>query len=201
MITIMDYGIGNIRSVTNAFELLRIPYSVIRGASEYIVGTPIVLPGVGQASCGMNNLKMRGFVSVLLEQVSQGVPLLGICLGMQLLFEKSSEGNVSCLSILGGNVRKYSYPVKVPQVGWNTVTSLNESKLLKEIDNGYFYFVNSYFAQPTCQSDVKGVTEYGGNFCSVVERGNVCGVQFHPEKSGNTGMRVIQNFFKEICTS
>ena len=125
---------------------------------------------------------------------------MGICLGMQLLFSSSDEGNVDCLGLIEGNVKKFNNSLKVPQIGWNEVTNENNSKLLGGIENNsYFYFVNSFYCKPKNEKIIKGTTDYRGKFCSVLEDGNIYGVQFHPEKSGDVGLRLLKNFWEVVC--
>jgi glutamine amidotransferase len=197
-IIIIDYGLGNLASVANALEKLGIPYK-ISGSIDVIKNAEgLILPGVGAAGQGMDNLKERGIDKVIIDQAKRGMPILGICLGMQLLFSSSEEGNVTCLGLIAGDVKKFSTNLKVPQIGWNQVESKNDSILLEGIkDNSYFYFVNSYYCDPREGNIIKGVTDYEVKFCSVVEKGNLYGVQFHPEKSGDVGMQVLKNFWEE----
>lgn len=195
MITIIDYGLGNLTSVANALNKLSIPCNISGDAEIIRSSAAFILPGVGTAGEGIKNLKARKLDKVILDQVSAGKPLLGICLGMQLLLTMSDEGNVSCLNVVKGKVKKFESDLKVPQIGWNQVEVESNSKLLKKIDNqSYFYFVHSYYCEPKNEQVIVGTTEYGLTFCSVLEAQNVFGVQFHPEKSGDTGLQLLQNF-------
>ncbi len=199
MITVIDYGLGNLASVANALKKLEIPYQ-ISGDLEVLKNSKVlILPGVGAADQGMQNLKKRGIDRVIIEQVKTGKPILGICLGMQLLFTLSEEGNVDCLGLVNGFVKKFNTSLKVPQIGWNQVESKNNSILLKGINNSYFYFVNSYYCKPEDESSIKGVTDYEVQFCSVIEKNNLYGVQFHPEKSGDVGLQLLNNFWEAVC--
>jgi len=198
MITIINYGLGNLASVTNALGKLEIPYQVSSDIEVLKNAKVLILPGVGAAGRGMENLKNLKIDKVIIEQAKKGIPILGICLGMQLLFSSSEEGNVSCLSLLEGNVRKFNTNLKVPQIGWNQVESKSNSILLRGIkNNSYFYFVNSYYCDPREENTVKGATDYGVKFCSVLEKDNLYGVQFHPEKSGDIGLQLLKNFAEE----
>lgn len=195
MITIIDYGLGNLTSVANALNRLAIPYRISDKGEDIQSSSAMILPGVGAAGEGMKNLKKRKLDQVIIDQVAMGKPLLGICLGMQLLFSSSDEGNVGCLNIIKGKVNRFETKLKVPQVGWNQVKADSQSKLLKGIgDENYFYFVHSYYCEPEDKQVITGTTDYSQTFCSVLEAKNVFGVQFHPEKSGEAGLQVLQNF-------
>ena len=200
MITVIDYGLGNIASVANALEKLEIPYLVSGDIEVLKNARALILPGVGAAGQGMENLKERGMDQVIIEQAKRGTPILGICLGMQLLFSSSEEGNVNCLGLIQGEVKKFDASLKVPQIGWNQIESKADSVLLKGIkNNSYFYFVNSYYCDPREGSTIKGVTDYEVKFCSVVVKDNLYGVQYHPEKSGDVGLQLLKNFWEAAC--
>ncbi len=200
MITVIDYGLGNLASVANALEKLEIPYQVSGDIKVLKNAKILILPGVGAAGQGMKNLKNRGMDQVIIERAKKDTPILGICLGMQLLFSSSKEGNVNCLGLLEGVVRRFNASLKVPQIGWNQVESKNDSKLLKKVgNNNYFYFVNSFYCDSKEKSSIKGVTDYEVKFCSVVEKGNLYGVQFHPEKSGDVGLQLLKDFWEAVC--
>lgn len=200
MITIIDYGVGNLASVSIALQRLAIPFTISQNAGDLHTVRAIILPGVGNASKGMENLRSTGFDRKLIELVNQGIPILGICLGMQLLFSHSQEGDVSCLGVIEGSVQKFTIPLKVPQIGWNTVTSVNNSILFKDVPkDSYFYFVNSYYCIPRDTKLIAGETDYACTFCSVVQRDNLYGVQFHPEKSSTVGLQVLRNFWDIVC--
>ncbi|OGE19320.1 imidazole glycerol phosphate synthase, glutamine amidotransferase subunit [Candidatus Daviesbacteria bacterium RIFCSPLOWO2_02_FULL_41_8] len=202
MIVIIDYGVGNLASVKNALDKL--------GAESKISSDPLVikkakaliLPGVGAAGQGMKNLKKSGLDKVLVGEIKKGKPFLGICLGMQLLFEKSEEGNVNCLGIFKGQVKKFKKMRKIPQIGWNQVKlQVQNSKckvqnLQGVPNNSFFYFVNSYYCLPEDKDTIIGLTDYGEEFASIVVKKNIIGVQFHPEKSGQVGFKLLENFVK-----
>lgn len=195
MITVIDYGLGNLTSVANALKKLSIPCRISNKHEDIQASSALILPGVGAAGEGMKNLKERKLDQTIIEQIATGKPLLGICLGMQLLFTLSDESKVGCLNVLKGKVRKFETDLKVPQIGWNQVKASSDSKLLRGVENdSYFYFVHSYFCDPYDKSVVTGRTEYGQEFCSVLEAKNVFGVQFHPEKSGEAGLQILRNF-------
>lgn len=200
MITIIDYGSGNLASVANALSKVEIPFEISSDVNVLKNAKVLILPGVGAAGQSMENLKERGLDKEIIEQAKKGTPILGICLGMQLIFSSSEEGNVNCLGLAKGEVKKFNTSLKVPQIGWNQVESKNDSKLLKGIkNNSYFYFVNSYYCDSKEPNLVKGITNYEVKFCSVIERSNLYGVQFHPEKSGDIGLQLLKNFWEAVC--
>ena len=200
MIVIIDYGLGNLASITNALNKLGIQSSISGNPSVIKKAAALILPGVGAAGEGMKNLKKKGLDKIILQEITKGKPLLGICLGMQLLFEKSEEGNVSCLGIFKGKVKKFKKERKIPQIGWNNVLFANKQKLFQGIpDKSFFYFVNSFYCQPQDKSIIAGITEYGERFASIVIRNNVAGMQFHPEKSADSGLKLLKNFKEEMC--
>ncbi len=206
MIVVIDYGVGNLASIINALNRLKIPGLISRDVSVVKKANGLILPGVGAAGEGMRNLKKMGLDKVVIEEINKGKKFLGICLGMQLLFEKSEEGNVECLGLLKGGVVKFKKEKKVPQIGWNKVkyqrSNIKDQKhrlkikdLFKDIaDNSYFYFVNSYYCIPEDESIIGGETEYGEKFTSLVVKDNITATQFHPEKSGNVGMQFLLNW-------
>lgn len=202
MITVIDYGIGNIGSVANLLIKLGIEYQISGDPDVVQKAEVLILPGVGAAGKGMENLKNRNLDRLLVEEIKRGKSFLGICLGMQLLFEKSEEGNVMCLGILKGKVKKFRQEKKVPQIGWNQMKFPNRRKLFNDIPNeSYFYFVNSFYCVPEDKSLIAGVTEYGEKFASMIVKGNLIATQFHPEKSGKVGFQLVQNiinYFAEI---
>ena len=190
MIQIIDYGAGNIRSVQNALEQLGIESTVISSAKELRTDCKTIFPGVGAAGSAMRQLNDRGFAEVI-PQIK--APFLGICLGMQLLMDFSEENDTECLGITKGKVLKFPKTVKIPQIGWNKVSQKCTNPLFKGIpDESYFYFVNSYYVD----CDSIGTTDYGMNFASVTNEKNFYGVQFHPEKSGEIGLKLLNNFCK-----
>lgn len=195
MINIIDYGLGNLGSVKNALDKIGVDSQISKSVSAIKNADGLILPGVGAAGEGMKNLKERGLDMVIKREVFNGKPILGICLGMQLLMSRSEEGNVDCLDIIDGIVKKFTVSLKVPQIGWNTVKNGKDSQLFVDIpENSYFYFVHSYYCSPTDKKSVIGNTQYGKPFCSVFQRNNVFGVQFHPEKSGENGLKMLKNF-------
>jgi glutamine amidotransferase len=195
-VAIIDYGVGNLRSVEKAFRaggaeaVVSADEEVLREADR------LVLPGVGAFRACMEALAARGFGSLVRERVAAGVPLLGVCVGMQMLFEESEEfGTTRGLGFIRGRVRRFPAGLRVPQVGWNQVGWARPNPLAEGIADGtFFYFVHSFFCEAADADAVVGATEYGLTYPSVVARGNVCGVQFHPEKSQAAGLRLLRNF-------
>ncbi|HTL70607.1 MAG TPA: imidazole glycerol phosphate synthase subunit HisH [Candidatus Eisenbacteria bacterium] len=197
-IVIVDYGMGNLRSVQKAFEK--------NGARAIVTADPrqieragkIVLPGVGAFTHAMRELKKRRLAAPLRRKILSGTPYLGLCLGLQLLFDRSEEGaRVAGLGVIPGRVRKFRTDLKVPHMGWNTVSTRKGCPLFKGASRGdHFYFVHSYFGDPEDKTWIAGRTRYGRQFCSAVWKGNVFATQFHPEKSQTAGLRLIRNFVR-----
>ncbi|MBI4990487.1 imidazole glycerol phosphate synthase subunit HisH [Candidatus Gottesmanbacteria bacterium] len=191
MIAIIDYGIGNLASITNALNRLSVKSKITADLDEIKKAGGLILPGVGNAGEGMKNLKERKLDKLIKEEIQKGKSFLGICLGMQLLFEKSEEGSVECLGILKGMVKKFQKERKIPQIGWNRVKL---KILFKNIpDKSFFYFVNSYYCVPEDKSIVAAETEYGEEFASIIVKDNIVATQFHPEKSGRVGYQLLYN--------
>jgi imidazole glycerol-phosphate synthase subunit HisH len=197
MIAVIDSGVANLRSVSNTLHHLGAEMKIAHTPADLDGADKIILPGVGAFSAGMDQVRARGFVKPLREKAEQGVPILGICLGMQMLFELSEEmGNYEGLGLLKGKIVRFpENGVKVPHIGWNQLAHDGNSPLLKGVpNNGYAYFVHSYYAQPAQTVNVIACTDYGISFPSVVGHKNVFGAQFHPEKSQHTGQRLLANF-------
>lgn len=207
MIVIIDYGLGNLGSVKNALDKLGVDSIISNSVKEIKAGSGLILPGVGSAAEGMKNLRKSGLDKVIIKLVENKKPILGICLGMQLLFSSSEEGNTKCLNVIKGKVKKFSIDLKVPQIGWNDVRIKNplrprsgrEESSIKNIfknirTNSYFYFIHSYYCKPVDPSIITGRTNYEVDFCSTFQKNNIFGVQFHPEKSGENGLRLLKNF-------
>jgi glutamine amidotransferase len=195
-VAIIDYGVGNLRSVEKAFAANGCTAVVSSDEKVLRQAERLVLPGVGAFGACINNLVARGFDELVRERVAVGTPLLGVCVGMQMLFQESEEFGASRgLGFLGGRVRRFSADLVVPQVGWNQVRQQNSNPLFAGIsDSAFFYFVHSYYCEPTEPEVIAGETDYGGRYASVVARGNLFGVQFHPEKSQRDGLRMLANF-------
>ncbi|MSS70385.1 MAG: imidazole glycerol phosphate synthase subunit HisH [Candidatus Latescibacteria bacterium] len=196
MITIIDYGMGNLRSVQKAFERGGHPATITNRAEEVAQATRLVLPGVGAFGEAMDNLRKGALIAPLLNAVGKGVPLLGICLGQQLLFSRSEEmGDHAGLGLLPGRVRRFPPSLRVPHIGWNQAHIQRPSPLLKGIpDHAFFYFVHSYYVDPADPTDTLTTTDYGIDYASIVGRDRLFGIQFHPEKSQDLGLRLLKNF-------
>lgn len=196
LIAIVDYGAGNLRSVAKALARLGYVAEVTGDATRVEAADAIILPGVGAAADAMSNLRRLGLVEPLKEAVAAGRPFFGVCLGLQILFDTSDEdGGHQCLGILPGAVRRLPPGLKVPHMGWNQVRQTGGQDLWQKIpDSTYFYFVHSYYVEPEDRSVVIGETDYGVTFPSAVARGRLVGTQFHPEKSGDIGLWVYDNF-------
>jgi len=191
---LIDAGGANLGSVRYALERLGVAVRMVRGPSDLDGASRVILPGVGAAAEGMRRLHAQGLVQPLRELQQ---PLMGICLGMQLLFERSEEGGVDCLGLLPGVVRRLhpAVGVRVPHMGWNKLLALRESPLLDGVPAGSSaYFVHSYAAPVT--SDTVAACHHGGLFTAVVQRGRLCGAQFHPERSAGPGARILRNFIE-----
>lgn len=195
-VAIIDYGVGNLRSVEKAFSATGCEAMVTGDESELRKADRLVLPGVGAFGACVKALRDRGFDRLVREQVRSGIPVLGVCVGMQLLFEESDEfGSTAGLGLMRGRVRRFENSLVVPHVGWNRIHQRKAHALFEGIDDGSFcYFVHSFYCEPADEVVVVGQTEYGGRYASVVAQGNVCGVQFHPEKSQEIGLRMLRNF-------
>jgi glutamine amidotransferase len=198
MIAIIDYGAGNLRSVTNAITKLGYPSKIISRPDEVTGARVVILPGVGAAADTMENLKARGMIDPIRRFIAEGRPFFGVCLGLQILLSGTEEGGWhECLGVIGGHVRRLPSGLKIPHMGWNQVKQRASHPVFEGIpDKANFYFVHSYYAAPDDPSLVVGETEYGIPICSVMARGNLVATQFHPEKSGELGLRMYRNFIK-----
>jgi len=195
-VAIIDYGVGNLRSVEKAFRAVGVDAVVSSDQDALGAAERLILPGVGAFSACIHELRRLGFADLVLDRVQHGTPLLGVCVGMQMLFEESSEfGQTKGLGLLKGRVRKFGDELNVPHVGWNQVTNINNHELLTGVPKDpFFYFVHSYYCEPADDTTIVGQTEYGVRFASIVVKHNVCGVQFHPEKSQAAGLQLLKNF-------
>lgn len=201
MIAIIDYGMGNLHSVSKAVERLGCESVVSSDPNILAEAEGLILPGVGAFGDAMEQIRSLGLDRFLREQTAQGKPLLGICLGMQLLFTSSEEyGEHEGLNLLPGQVVKFQGDYKVPHMGWNRLEFKQSSPLLEGLEEGHVYFVHSYHVKPERQEDLLAVTDYHQPVTAVVGRDSVFGMQFHPEKSGELGMRLLQNFVG-LCQS
>ncbi len=199
MIGIIDYGMGNLGSVSNAFRFLELNSKIISDPSEMRDCRAVLLPGVGAFGDCMSHLVENNFVDAILDWVDAGKPLMGICLGLQAMFEKSEETpDVSGLGIFKGEVKRFEVDLKVPQIGWNRLKQIKENCPMFEgiDDQSFFYLVHSFYVLPEDKSVVAGTTNYEFDYCSCVWRDNVFATQFHPEKSQAAGLQMLKNFYK-----
>ena len=202
-VAVVDYGMGNLRSVAKALEVVGFPEVSVTSSKEDILSSDaVVFPGQGAFRKAMENLKSLGLIEVLKEVILSQKPFFGICLGLQLLFERSHEHGITPgLGILPGEVRLLPTSVKLPHIGWNQVRIVKNSRLFSGIEDGeYFYFVHSYRVVPRDESVISSFTDYGTDFVSAIEKDNLWAVQFHPEKSQKKGLLILRNFLEFVNT-
>jgi len=215
MIAIVDYGVGNLRSVYKAFETVaaprHIPVDIVDAPTDFTRWQAIVLPGQGAFGDSVNNLRAQGFEKPLLDAVHAGLPLLGICVGMQLLFDESEEmGQHEGLHLIPGRVRRFpenmpdpatpAHTLRVPQIGWNQLHQRRADPLLAHVADGtYAYFAHSYYCDATDEAAVLATTDYGIDYPSIVRYRNTWGIQPHPEKSHTVGLRILANFMEMVA--
>ncbi len=192
-VSVIDYGVGNLFSMKNALQRAGLDAEVVKTPEGVKSADGIILPGVGNFGAAAKLLEP--LTDPIREAVAEGTPILGSCLGMQLLFEKSEEAEGTGLGLLKGWIREFKGDMKIPHMGWNSANATRESPLLEGLyDEPYFYFVHSFYPEPENSEDSLARTDYGIEFTSIVEHGNVFGSQFHPEKSGKAGARLLSNF-------
>ena len=196
---IVDYRMGNLASVSKAIEAAGGQAVVSDQVSQLESSDLVLLPGVGHFGAGMDNLTELGLPEFLVDWAERGRPLLGVCVGMQLLFDESDEGDARGLGILKGRVARFEPSLKVPHMGWNTLRPQSDSEVFAEFDDRYFYFVHSYYCVPEDPAIVAATTGYGVEFASAVHDRNVYGVQFHPEKSSDDGLALYRRLLEEIA--
>jgi len=198
MIAIIDYGAGNLRSVTNAIGRLGYRPKIVSAPDEVLGARAVILPGVGTAADTMANLQALGLVSAIRRFIAEDRPFFGVCIGLQVLFGHTEEGGgQECLGIVPGVVRRLPPGLKIPHMGWNQVKQRLSHPIFSDIpDEANFYFVHSYYVEPNDRSLVAGETEYGIPICSVIAKGNLIATQFHPEKSGEVGLKIYDNFMQ-----
>jgi glutamine amidotransferase len=204
MIAIIDYKAGNLRSVERAFNYLNQPCVITADPEKILAAERVVFPGVGAAGSAMNNLRTSHLDDVLRRVIERGTPFLGICIGFQLLFESSAEDDAECLGVLPGRVVRFpaghndpltGQPLKIPHMGWSRVAFTKEHSLFTDVPTeSEFYFVHSYYPEVADQAIVCAKADYGINFACGVVRENVAAFQFHPEKSGRPGLKMLENF-------
>jgi len=201
-IAVIDYGLGNVRSVSKALALAGGDARVSSEIKQIENADGIVLPGVGAFGKGMDNLEKAGLIPIIRSRIEAGKPFLGICLGLQMLFSVSEEhGSSHGMDIIKGEVKLFKNDLKIPHMGWNRVKFKNRQEggggIFEGISDGsYFYFVHSYYAAPEEGSLVSSTTDYGGEFTSSIVKENIWAMQFHPEKSGEDGLRIMKNFIR-----
>ena len=198
-ISILDYGLGNIHSISNAIKTIGGHCELVSKPEDVVKAERLIVPGVGAFGDGANRIIDIGLSQAIDELKAAGVPIMGICLGMQLLFSSSEESEgAEGLDYIDGKVKHFPdyNNYKIPQIQWNRVKKFSSSRLLAGLpDSSYFYFLHSYYVEPKESQCCFGVTEYSGlTYCSVVEQENIVGTQFHPEKSGESGLKVLENF-------
>lgn len=203
MITVIDYGLGNIKAFANVYERLNIKINIARSASEIKNATKLVLPGVGAFDYAMSQLNNSGMREALEEQViNHKVPVIGICVGMQMMAKSSDEGTLPGLGWFDAEVKLFDttqipYKTRLPHMGWNTLSLVGKNRLLDQLSNeSRFYFLHSYYFDCKYHDDIIAKTEYGIEYTSAVNKGNIYGIQFHPEKSHQNGIQLLHNFAK-----
>jgi imidazole glycerol-phosphate synthase subunit HisH len=203
MIAIIDYKAGNLRSVERALRGLGFPCRITADSTRILEADRVVFPGVGAAGRAMADLRQLGLDRVLRRALEEGHPFLGICLGAQVILERSEEDHAACLGLMAGEARSFPVPLpspengrlKIPHMGWNGVTQVRKHPVLKGIGpEDEFYFVHAYYPAPASQAHVIGTTDYGIRFPSIIGRSNLIAMQFHPEKSGRPGLQILKNF-------
>jgi glutamine amidotransferase len=198
VIVIVDYGAGNLRSVLNAVSRLGYQAKITSAVRDLVTAPVVILPGVGAAAVSMGNLKRLGLVNPIRHFIAEGRPFLGVCIGLQLLFTGTEEGGWhECLDVIPGVVRRLPRGLKIPHMGWNQLKQRISHPIFTDIpDEADFYFTHSFFAEPEDTSVVAGTTSYGVSMCSMVIKDSLIATQFHPEKSGEYGLKMYANFLK-----
>lgn len=198
MISVFDYGAGNLQSVQNTLGAIGAQYELIRDAAGINAATQLILPGVGHFGQMMRELDRLAVRDALIATIRSGIPFLGICLGLQAMFESSEEApDVRGLALFPGTVRRFQGDVRIPHMGWNDLTLAKPSRLIAPGDRPYMYFANSYYCPVS--EHTSATCEYTLPFTAVLESGNIAGVQFHPEKSGAEGLKIVRNFIENVC--
>jgi glutamine amidotransferase len=192
MVTVIDYGSGNLKSISNGFLKIGVKPNVTNNIEEIVDAKYLVLPGVGAFASAMKNIEY--FKDIILEHIESNKPFLGVCLGLQLLFNYSDENfGIEGLNIFKGNVKKLPNTEKIPHMGWNNLKLTKNSKILEGLDGKYFYFIHSFHGVPE-DDIITSTVKYGANLTASVEENNVFATQFHPEKSGSFGLKILKNF-------
>ena len=197
-VAIVDYDAGNLRSVQRACQAVGLDGFITASPEEVLAADKIIFPGVGSSVSAVDTLHDRGLFDVLIEAFHKGTPLLGICLGSQIVLEHTEEGDKDCLGLIDGVVERFDFvdrTYKVPHIGWNEINIAQPHPLLRQVEDGdEFYFVHSYFTRPTQQANVVATTDYNINFCSILAKDNLFATQFHLEKSGRKGLSILAEF-------
>ena len=198
MIAVIDYGAGNIRNVVNAVNKLGYRVQLTSDPDKLLSADTVILPGVGAAGDTVSSLRKLNLIEPVRRIVTENRPFMGICIGLQILFTETEEDKgQKCLDVFSGMVKRFPVGQKIPHMGWNQVKQKISHPVFEGVpDNSNFYFVHSYYVDPGDKSLVAGTTEYGVEFCSIIARGNVIGTQFHPEKSGDVGLKIYDNFLR-----
>ncbi|MCK5283815.1 MAG: imidazole glycerol phosphate synthase subunit HisH [Nanoarchaeota archaeon] len=195
MIAIIDYGAGNLQSVKNALDNLKAESRITDNPYEILSADKIIFPGVGNFGDMVKSLEKKNLIDVIRGVINDGKLFLGICLGLQVLFEESAESpDAKGIGIFKGKVKRFNTNLKVPQIGWNQIKVCRENKIINGLDGNFFYFVHSYYVDPEDDAIVLARTNYGGEFVSGVCKDNIYAFQFHPEKSGEDGLKILKNF-------
>lgn len=205
-IVIIDYGSGNLRSVQKAFQKVGVSVEITRDKTSIRNAKGVVLPGVGSFDAAVSDLRKENLEGVIEEVIALGKPFLGICLGLQLLFERSEEGALSGFGILSGEVKRFSFSgtpwekLSIPHMGWNRLLFKHKAPIFEGVSEGsWMYFAHSYYVTPKDEMVIATRTDYGIEFTSSVAKDNLFGIQFHPEKSGEVGLKILRNFGK-LCS-
>jgi imidazole glycerol-phosphate synthase subunit HisH len=201
LIAVIDYGAGNLRSIQRALEAAGADVTITSVPAEIMAADGVVFPGVGNAGAAMDRLKDMNIPPAIAQAVNDRKPFLGICLGMQLMFEYQEEGETQGLGLLPGRVRTLASDVKSPQIGWNRVRFVRAGALGTGGEEDDFYFVHSYIVDPENPDDIVATTHYGEVFPAIVARDNIMGTQFHPEKSGVAGLELVASFVEQVRAS
>jgi len=203
MIGIIDYGLGNVRAFANVYKTLRSPTIIVRGDGDFEKVTKVILPGVGAFDYAMQKLDQSGMRPLLNEVVmNRKIPVLGVCVGMQIMARCSDEGKLPGFGWIAGNVKKFDFPSPnkpqiIPHMGWNNIIPVKNNQLLDGLDSdARFYFLHSYYFECQDTEDIIAMTDYGGKFACAVNSGNIFGIQFHPEKSHQWGVQILKNFLE-----
>ena len=199
MVAIIDYKAGNLTSVARALDRLGYKNEITDDAGTILKAERVIFPGVGAAKATMENLQDRSLDNILSKYYKSGKPMLGICIGIQILFQHSEEEDTECLGLFPGYVKKYPNKkrLKVPQIGWNEVWQIQPHPIFEDVPNpAHFYFVNAYYPVPEMEKMIIGKTTYGLQFCSAIAHNNLIATQFHLEKSGRVGLKMLENFLK-----